>query len=305
MAAYSSQFETIIQLSGTFVALISGFAVSRYFSNFANLQQFTYERRLIEPKIESLREQITTQREYREGNETARIFRELIDLFNENDKYSDSDLLKLVDSDFSEEKMKDLISEFRSSRNQIDKEILEKAGALIPDPSEATLNDLDIPFTERNRAIFLDGIRRYRDLKRATLGISNRFGLNLVNFDALTRSSYSIAPLPNLNRRKRTESENIELFLEVEHKDKLLEVEIKSRLLAMRMTSFVVSTLLTSFFGILIPSFILIFPTLFNEIECQIALVIAAFVTVGSSFFYVFKEIRSTKIQGKKPAVEH
>lgn len=301
MSAYASQFETLIQLSGTFVALISGFAISRYFSNFADKQKFIYERRLIEPKIETLGEQITSQREHREGNETARIFRELIDLFDVNDKYSDSDLLKLVESDFSEEELKTLISEFRSSRDHIDQAISEKAGALIPDPTEASLIDLEIPYTERNRAIYLDGLRRYRNLKRSSLGISNPFGLNLMNFDALTRSNYSIAALPDLNRRKRTESENVELFLEVEHQDKLLEAEIDSREVAMKMTYFVVSSLLTSLFGILIPTFFLIFPGLFNELECQVALALGTGVTVGSSFFYVFKSIQSAQIDGKSP----
>lgn len=296
MSSYSGQLETLIQLSGTFVALISGFAVSRYFSNLAEVQRLSYERRLIEPKLESLNEQVISQRELRQGNEAARIFRELIDFFNVNDDYSDTELMDLLESDFTAAELIALISEFRGHRNKIEEEISKKVGVLIPNPVEATLTDLNIQFTPRNLSIYLDGLRRYRDKKRSELGISDPFHLNLKAFDALTRQSYSISQLYEPLNRRRTESENLELFLEVEHEDKMLQAEIQSRKFGMKMKYFVISTSFTSVFGILIPMTMLIFPNMFNEVFNQVILALATLVTVGSSYAYVYKTVKLNKV---------
>jgi hypothetical protein len=295
MSSYSGQFETLIQLSGTFVALISGFAVSRYFSNLAEVQRLSYERRFIEPKLESLNEQVISQKELRQGNEAARIFRELIDLFNVNDGYSDKELVDLLESDLTEVELVTLISEFRAHRKKIEEEISKKVGVLIPSPVEQTLTDLNIPFTPRNLSIYLDGLRRYRDKKRSELGISNPFHLNLQAFDALTRQSFSISHLYEPLNRRRTESENLELLLEVEHQDKMLQTEIQSRKLGMKMKYFVVSTSLNSAFGIIIPMAMLIFPNMFNKVVDQVILALATLVTVGSSYAYVYMTVQSNK----------
>jgi hypothetical protein len=296
MSTYASQFETLIQLSGTFVALISGFAVSRYFSNFAEIQKLSYERRLIAPKIESLGDLIAIQKEIREGDETTRIIRELNDLFDQNDNRNKEELLEIIDSDFSKDEVEALIDEYRNERNFIDQILPKKLGSVIPVPSEETLNSIEIPFTEKNLPIYLDALRRYRDRKRSELGIANPFHLNLSNFDALTRHSMSLIPLGNSNLRKRTESENVELFLDLEHKDTLLQAEILSREIGMKLKNFVFSTLLTSLFGILFPVIILVFPEKFDTFFCQIFLMVSTSVTICSSYFYVVIAVRSTKI---------
>jgi hypothetical protein len=190
-----------------------------------------------------------------------------------------------------EEEVKNLVAKIRNEYQNADRIINSKLGALIPQPTLEQLSSLNISVDDFSRPIYLRKLREIGDQKRRLLNVNNPFNIDISAFESLSRMR---VPFPqNLHQPDagNSEAKNIELLKQALHLDYLITNEIEARKSAMKMRYFYIASGVTTVFGLIVPTYLLTRRPISDWILVRNYLLFALIVSVGLSFWYVYKTI--------------
>lgn len=288
-------YVSLIQVSGTFVALMAGFAVNRYFTNNSERQRYVFEKNLIQPELSRLQELVENQKNARIDDQATKLREVMLDLLTENSNVTDQEIIEIARVDLEQELVTNLVSKIRKEYVEAEQIIRSKLGALIPQPTSEQLETLKIEVNEFNRPIYLRKLREIGDEKRRLLNVNNPFRINMTALDSLSKMKIPTFPYAYLPNSKKSEADNLELLEEMLHKDYLLTSEIETRKSAMKMRYFYIASGITTLFGVIIPTYLLTRRPLSDWILVRNYLFIALIISVFASFWYVIKTIGGNK----------
>jgi hypothetical protein len=286
-------YVTLIQVSGTFVALMAGFAVNRYFTNNSERQRYVYEQRLNQPELSRLQELVENQRNLRIDDESEHVLETMLDLLYEKPNITDDEIIQIAKPDLETEDVTKLIHKIRYEYTRAGETINSKLGALIPQPTSEQLVSLGIEVDDFSRPIYLRRLREIGDQKRKTLNINNPFNVNLSAMDSLAKMRIPLIPAGLYAKSGNSEAKNVELLKQALHLDLLLTAEIEARKSAMKMSYFYIASGLTTILGLIIPTYLLTRRPISDWIFVRNYLLSALVACVGLSFWYVYKTVNS------------